>query len=285
MKFRSFGKANDNKSMHWHFGRLLVHWSVELYFICNCNELATTMIIPYLDSQTSQLLISFKGKDVVEFDRQLTKYKGRNLQMKHANQRYRLSLKAKSLHHINLTWPLLPLDGLDKAKVHCLCNPLINCGLHQLSLGFDLLDKDGDQERLAGTRSLGLWYENEHTVRLYNREMCPHSEKHIKFLQHIHSSIYFEFPAIRKVTDQFMRVNLVVGAKTGSHTDTMRGATPNFMLIEPGSAFQLAVRQFPKFKCQVVVCKGHLKDHHGKLFIPHEQKRHWLIMIGCNEMG
>jgi len=34
----------------------------------------------------------------------------------------------------------------------------------------------------------------------------------------------------------------------------------------------------------VVVYKGHLKDHYGKLFIPHEQKRHWLIMIGSNEM-
>jgi len=211
--------------------------------------MVTTMIIPYLDSQTSQLLISFKGKDVVEFDRQLTEYKGQNLQMKDANQRYRMSLKAKLLHHINLTWPLFPLDGLNKAKVHCLCNPLLNYGLHQLSLGFDFLDEDGEnnQERIAGTRSLGLRYENEHTLQLYNREMCPYSEKHIKFLQHIHSSIYFEFPAMRKVTDQFMRVNLVVGAKTGSHTDTMRGATPNFMVIEPGSAFQLAVRQFPKF--------------------------------------
>jgi len=169
--------------------------------------------------------------------------------MKHANQRHRLSLKAKLLHHINLTRPLFPLDGLDKAKVHCLCNPLINYGLHQLSLGFDLLDEDGEnnQERLAGTRSLGLRCENEHTIWLYNREMCPYSEKHIKFLQHIHSSIYFEFPAMRKVTDQLMRANLVVGRKTGSHTDTMRGATPNCMLIEPGSAFQLAVCQFPKF--------------------------------------
>ena len=245
------------------------------------------MIIPYLYLRTSQLLISFKGKDVAEFNRQLSKYKSRNLQMKHANERYRQSLKAKTLHHIDSTWPLFPLDGLDKAKVHCLCNPLINYGLHQLSLGFDLLDEEGEnnQNRIAGTRSLGLRYENEHTVRSYNREMCPYSEKHIEFLKHIHSSIYFAFPAMRKVSDQFMRVNLVVGAKTGSHTDTMRGATPNFMLIEPDSAFQLAVRQFPKFKCQVVECKGQLKDYHGKLFIPHEQKRHWLIMIGSNEMG
>jgi len=59
------------------------------------------------------------------------------------------------------TWPLFPMGGLNKAKAYSLCDTHTNYGLHQLSPGFDLLDKDEDddcvemKECLVGTRSLG----------------------------------------------------------------------------------------------------------------------------------
>ena len=88
-----------------------------------------------------------------------------------------------------------------------------------------------------------------------------------------------KYPTYRHIME-YMRVNLVVGAKTGEHTDTMRGPTPNFMLIEPYDGektdFILRVRLFPKFRTSVV-------SYHGKLFIPHMYCPSELIMIGFNE--
>jgi hypothetical protein len=46
--------------------------------------------------------------------------------------------------------------------------------------------------------------------------------------------ISFPSAALRGAMEKYLRFQLVVGAKAGAHTGTMRGATPNCILIEPG---------------------------------------------------
>ena len=194
-------------------------------------------------------------------------------QTKLRTQKYRSRLKEETKFHIGQIWLLFPKGGLDRVKLDCLSDSLINYGLHQLDLGFDQVDFSAAGGMSLGTRSLGLRYENEHTVIRMGRQMCPFSAKNITFLRHINDSIHKSYPKFKASTSDFLRVNLVVGAKTGEHTDTMRGATPNFMLIEDGTTFCLRIRQFPNFRDSVVTYKG-------ALYIPHMHSPNELVMIG-----
>ena len=69
--------------------------------------------------------------------------------------------------------------------------------------------------------------------------MCQASEKNIDFLRLIHQSIQLKYNWFHDRTRSFMRVNVVIRAQTKWHTDTMRGATPSFILVEQGSSFML----------------------------------------------
>jgi hypothetical protein len=74
-------------------------------------------------------------------------------------------------------------------------------------------------------------------------------------------------------------VNLVAGAKTAEHVDSMRSNAPTYLLlIEPNSGFELRVQKFPSFKTSVVLYKG-------KKYIPHEYSPEYLIMIGLQNKG
>lgn len=235
-------------------------------------------MIPYIELRTSGLLVTVETGDVDASHKELQKKEKRRGKLKLAAKKFRITCEAKASYLISIIWPLFPPNGLDKVKANCLCDTNINYGGHQLSLGFDLAGDELLDDQVVGTRSLGQRYENEHTVRLRGREMCVFSEKHIEFLKAIHSSIFYQYPKMRKITDQFMRVNLVAGAKTSPHTDTMRGATPNYFLVDAPAndnsiPFCLQVRKFPNFKTSVVLLDG-------KLFIPHKQKRSHLILIG-----
>ena len=84
--------------------------------------------------------------------------------------------------------------------------------------------------------------------------------------------------ALREAVESFLQVQLVVGAKTGEHTDTMRGATPNFILIEGDTTFILRIRKFPNFHSSVVC-------YQDKYYIPHSLCPESLVMIGENEAG
>lgn len=225
----------------------------------------------------SNLLVKVKVEDVVD---KLNLHQRRE-KMRVAQQKFRINLKQKATFFITNVWEFFPKSGWDKLKAFCLCNRDLNYGGHQLSLGFDLAEDECAmmEDYEVGTRSLGLRYENEHTVRLRGREMCLFSEKHFDFLQAIHSSIFYQYPKLRRIVEEFMRVNMVLGAMSGPHTDTMRGATPNFMMVESPRddgkylPFTLAVRLFPNFKTSVVLLDG-------KTFIPHKLKRSHLILIG-----
>lgn len=188
------------------------------------------------------------------------------------NQRYYQKKLCAMKMLVEETWCHFPRYGLDRCKVDCLKDSNINYGFHQTSLGFNEIEEKCDF--FVGTRSLGLRYENEHSVEYWGRKMCQYSERHIQFLQAIHRGIQMAFPKLRTVTERFMRVNLVAGAPTAEHTDTMRGATPNFMLAE-SHYFLLRVRLFPNFKDSVVRYKGYL-------YVPHKLKVTKLVMIGLD---
>jgi hypothetical protein len=239
------------------------------------------MSIQYFDLSSSGLLLTITSEVVVAFLKSQIKEQTKREQWKVASQKFRVNCNAKATYLITQIWELFPSNGLDRVKADCLCDVNINYGGHQLSLGFDITGDEACEDQVIGTRSLGLRYENEHTVRLRGRDMCRFSEKHLQFLKLIHSSIFYRYPKLRKLTKDYMRVNLVAGAKTSPHTDTMRGATPNFFLVEPPeddntTPFCLQVRRFPNFKTSVVRL-------HGELFIPHKQKRSHLILIGVKD--
>ncbi|CAB9498382.1 expressed unknown protein [Seminavis robusta] len=180
-----------------------------------------------------------------------------------------------SFHYDNI-WNHFPKGGLDLVKIECLRDNTDNYGLHQSDLQFDQVCKEEAGDLKLGTRSLGYRYENEHTVRLRNRELCPFSEKNMPFLQAVRSSLLLKYPKDKLPISEFLRVNLVVGAMTGPHTDTMRGATPNYFMSEPESDFQLELRRFPNFRCSVVLYKG-------CFYIPHTFCPEELVMIGFKD--
>ena len=193
-------------------------------------------------------------------------------------RKFRETCAAKLSYFYKQIWDLFPPNGLDKVKAECLCDRNINYGGHQSSLGFDMCPDGSFEDYVVGTRSLGLRYENEHSVKHWGSTMCLFSRKHISFLNAIHASIKMKFPELCKLTNDYMRVNLVAGARTNAHTDTMRGATPNFFMVEKPAnddkiPFCLLVRMFPNFKTSIVLLDG-------ELFIPHKQKRSHLILIG-----
>lgn len=162
-------------------------------------------------------------------------------------QIWRMELNAKVRQLIFDIWRLFPKGGLDRCRLECLRVVTEDYGAHQSVLGFSQVPFDEDVK--FGVRSMGLWYDNGHLERCHGHQMCIFSRKHYEFLLKIQECLYLSFrsQALREAMKKYMRVALVVGAQTGEHTDTMRGATPNFILIEPDSLFHLRVRLFPKF--------------------------------------
>lgn len=173
-------------------------------------------------------------------------------------------------------WRLFPSNGISRCKMDCLEDPYINYGSHQLLLGYQDVEEENTRNLKCGTKTFGLRYENEHHVAMKAKVCCDFSQKHMEFLLVVHRSIMLQYPKYKKVTSQFMRVDLVVGAKTVWHTDTMRGPTPNFMFIEPGHGFQLQVSSFPNFRCSVVTLNG-------DKYIPHMVRHGHLELIGYKE--
>jgi hypothetical protein len=237
-------------------------------------ELATAGLLEKVEVET---ILNF----LKENQRRQIKQEEKRERLKLSQRKFRANCRTKAQYLLEKAWDLFPKKGLDRLKANCLCDTNVNYGGHQLSLGFDLTDITPLTDQLVGTRSLGLRYENEHTVHLRGREMCPYSAQNIDFLKSVHSSIHYRYPKLRTTTKEYMRVNLVAGAKTSPHTDTMRGATPNFFAVEKGeedgtTPFCLQVRKFPNFKTSVVLLDGNM-------FIPHKQKRSHLILIGLKE--
>ena len=186
-----------------------------------------------------------------------------------AAQRQRQYKKAKKDSRKNLLeeiWSLYPTTGF---TANFSQDNKDNYGLHGNTLNFKLAET---HKVKCGSCSMGR-YENGHLERKYNRLYPEKSLQHLKFLDAVRRHLETEFPEHKGELD-YMRVNCVQGAQSIEHTDTMRGVTPNFVFIKPGSNFQLRVRQFPLFKNSVV-------KYCGEPYIPHQHKESvGLTMIG-----
>ena len=189
----------------------------------------------------------------------------------------RLRLYGKIKNLIADIWSLFPKGGLDRCRLECLRVSTADYGSHQAILGYGQIPFGGTK---FGIRSMGLWYENGHLEEHHGHQMCSFSRQHLQFLLKIQECLHCSFPktALRESMAKFLRVQLVVGAQTAEHTDTMRGSTPNFILIEPDSTFILRVRLFPNFHSSVVL-------YQSKFYIPLSYCPSSLVMIGLNDAG
>lgn len=166
-------------------------------------------------------------------------------------------------------------------------------GQHQHTLSFESWSKEGNEgkERLdrhppgtIGSKTIGLWYENGHLELHHKRQMCQASEKHLAFLLEIRNSLVLAFPKDVKCIFKYMRTGLIRGAKTWEHTDTCRGPSPNFLLVEPPrehsdlEPFLLKIRQWPNFHCCFVEYENHL-------YIPLSADRKGIQLIGVGPDG
>ena len=192
--------------------------------------------------------------------------KNRRSRLHHLQQFYKRKKETMSFL-IKKIWNLYPDNKVKRCKLNCLRDNKENYGGHQLDLGFDEVVSNEEAGMRLGTGTMGIRYENEHWVPAKHRLMCEDSEENVDFILAIRELVHTQYPNMKPssnmltpITD-FMRVQLVVGARTGWHVDTMRGPTPNLILIEPGSNFTLHVRKFPDFRTSVV-------KYDGNLFIP-----------------
>ena len=94
-------------------------------------------------------------------------------------QRVKARRVASLREQVKRIWELFPADGIKRLCSSSMEDSNHNYGLHQSNLGFDTVPKSNSEGRINGTRTMGLRYENEHTVHLHKRDMCPYSEKHL----------------------------------------------------------------------------------------------------------
>jgi hypothetical protein len=201
-----------------------------------------------------------------------TKRKPKGLTPKERSQQYRNNKKNYVQVLLANAFELFPTHLLKTGGANCVGDPNNDYGGHVCILKFPL--SPGTR---VGSRSFGLRYENEHHVK-GDKVMCLSSTANLEFLLCLKDSIYAAHPALRsKSPGMFMRADIILGARTSEHTDTMRGATVNFFAVEPGNnTFTLIERLFPNFRDSVVKYKG-------SLYIPHKICDEGLRLIGMKD--
>ena len=121
-----------------------------------------------------------------------------------------------------------------------------------------------------GTTTIGFVYNGEwkaKSVKAGNgkRKMCLVSEQNIDFLKVVRDQLSEHVsPSLKALIEQSLRVNILCGASTISHTDAFRGYTPNFFYLpdQPNKNYGALVYDvYPVFKSSVV-------SINGKYFIP-----------------
>lgn len=129
----------------------------------------------------------------------------------------------------------------------------------------------------VGTLTIGLVYEGDwkrdsKIAGKGERVMCKKSEKYLSFLLQAKAMLLLHpliHPTVKLNIDDILRLNVLFGALTLSHTDSFRGNTPNALYIcsgpqQPGF---LCYDRFPEFKSSMVRIPFGLAGH--KYFIPH----------------
>jgi hypothetical protein len=108
----------------------------------------------------------------------------------------------------------------------------------------------------VGTLSIGRRYENGQKETAFGKVTCLNSERYAPFMDLVAKSLSL----ISNFPQDYLRVNLISGAATLPHTDSLRGLAPNYVMFhDPGGA--ITWKTFPMFRCSVVTL-------HGRLYIP-----------------
>jgi hypothetical protein len=112
----------------------------------------------------------------------------------------------------------------------------------------------------TGVLQIGLMYTSDQKVQTMGKGVrirCQKSEKNIKFLKAAQQSVSYAYPGtIIGDCLKTMRATCIVGARTGCHTDTFGGPTPNRYLPH-GDNCDLLVFKDIDFRCSLVRYKGH----------------------------
>ena len=122
-----------------------------------------------------------------------------------------------------------------------------------------------------GTLTIGLvydgdWKQKSKLAGKGEKQRCNVSERFLPFLLTVREMVMpFLEEELKLWVDDSLRINILCGARTLSHTDSYRGNTPNLLYIpggQPGATGCLMYDTFPRFKCSVVTI-------HGEYYIPH----------------
>ena len=117
-------------------------------------------------------------------------------------------------------------QGPQKCRNECMKDGLVNYGLPELNLNWHLVGAEDITDIEIGQRSLGLWYENEHTEALNNKRMCDFSVKNIDFLQACDKLV--------KLTQPKYKVDACLAATHKEGKDFAHQSEPNLSFSLPG---------------------------------------------------
>jgi hypothetical protein len=125
-----------------------------------------------------------------------------------------------------------------------------------------------------GSLTMDLRHDKEGKLKIDKEGLvfCAESERLYDYLDAVYSSLIHK--KIFDFTHTYLRVQATIGTKTRLHTDTMRAATPNAIMIHE-EGFQLKIHLFPSFKCSLV-------KYQGRVFIPFSiDPDDGITLIGC----
>jgi hypothetical protein len=199
-----------------------------------------------------------------------------------AEQRKIIKINIEELIRTIMT--IVPLKFLrkpDQKKLHVTTG---DYGGHELDLNYPYSEiKNGNiGEIRVGGISIGLMYEGDFEAK-NGRIRCLESDKLLHYLESVASCLLL---IVRPELPEFLRtlrVTVLRGAATLSHTDSFRGVTKNYLLIQDDGLCgwkrgALVLDLFPLFRCSVVM-------YEDSFFIPMKisQASNTLTMIGFGD--
>lgn len=149
---------------------------------------------------------------------------------------------------------LFPRSALTKRSTVAFANSKTDYGGRNAALNFPTTAAPPREK--MGTLSIGRCYENRQKETAFGRETCLKSQKHSLFMDKVAESLSI----VSDVPQDYLRANMISGAETLPHTDSIRGLVPNYVMFhDPGGAITL--KTFPLFRCSVVTL-------HSRPYIP-----------------
>ena len=120
---------------------------------------------------------------------------------------------------------LFPRSALTKRSVVACANYQTDYGGRNAALNFPATAAPPREK--MGTLSIGRCYENGQKESAFGRETCLKSQKHALFMDKVAESL----STVSDVPQEYLRANMISGAETLPHTDSIRGLVPNYVMF------------------------------------------------------